>query len=86
MSIENTRKKLRNAKGKRLYEKTILEYSREIILELENAPSLLPDLLKELELDEDDFFSYISGNQQANITLYDQTLCLIRKKTSKKPF
>lgn len=77
-------KKLKNAEGKRLLEKNALEYSKEIILELEKHPELLIQILDELELTEEEFFAYLSGERKGNITLYDQTLCLVKEKTLKK--
>lgn len=72
---------LKTAKGKRLLEKTLLEYSKEIIKVLEEQPEILPELLEILQISEEDFFEYLSGDKKANITLYDQTLCLVKKKT-----
>ena len=74
---------LRNIEGKRLLEKTFLEYSIKIIKELEKNPQILPEILDELEITELEFLDYISGKSQANITLYDQTLTLIKTKTKK---
>lgn len=75
-------KKLKNAEGKRLLTKTILEYSKEIIIILEKRPEMLNQILDELELTEEEFFAYLSGDKKGNITLYDQTLCLIKNKTN----
>ena len=77
----NIIKQLKNAKGKRLLQKNMLEYSKEIITSLENNPKLLPQIIDELEITEEDFFAYISGEKNANITLYDQTLTLVKTKT-----
>lgn len=74
-------KQLNNAKGKRIIEKIYLEYSKEIILELEKNPNILPLLLHEIEVTEEDFFQYISGETKANITFYDQTLTEVNKKS-----
>lgn len=74
-------KKLKNAEGKRLLEKNALEYSKEIITELSKEPEFLIQILNELELTEEDFFAYLSGEKKGNITLYDQTLCLVKEKT-----
>lgn len=73
-------KKLKNAEGKRLLEKNALEYSKEIITELSKEPEFLIQILNELELTEEDFFAYLSGEKKGNITLYDQTLCLVKEK------
>ena len=37
---------------------------------------------EEGELTEDDFLAYLSGDKKGNITLYDQTLCLVKNKTN----
>lgn len=74
-------RKLKNADGKRLLEKTMLEYSREIIIELKDSPELLPQVLNELEISEDDFFEAICGEKKKNITFYDETLTLTKRKT-----
>ena len=76
----NIIKQLKNANGKRLLQKNILEYSKEIITNLENNPEKLKQVIDELEITEEDFFAYISGEKKANITLYDQTLSLVRTK------
>ena len=75
-------KKLKNAEGKRMLTKIILEYSKEIITILEKNPEILIQVLDELELTEDDFLAYLSGDKKGNITLYDQTLCLVKNKTN----
>ena len=43
---------------------------------------MLNQILDELELTEEEFFAYLSGDKKGNITLYDQTLCLIKNKTN----
>lgn len=78
------KKQLKNAEGKRLLAKTLLEYSQEIINELNKKPEKLPELLEKLEIPEVEFFSYVSGDTKGNISFYDQTLCLIKKKTKDK--
>ena len=65
---------LKNAEGKRLLEKNRLEYSKEIINILKDDPQILSELLEQLELTEQDFYKYISGDKNGNITLYDETL------------
>ena len=76
-------KQLNNAKGKRLLERTKLEYSKEIILQLGKNPNIVPELLNELEITQEDFFNYLSGKYNANITLYDQTLTTAKEKIKK---
>ncbi len=74
------KRNLKNADGKRLLEKTRLEYSREIIIRLQKNPLQLNDILKELEVTEEDFMNYLSGTKNANITFYNQALTLVKKK------
>ena len=76
----NTIKQLKNAKGKRMLEKIILEYSKEIIDGLVNNPDILFQVLDNLEITEEDFFSYLSGEKKGNIAVYDQALLLVRKR------
>ena len=80
MSNINIKKQLKNVEGKRLLTKTILEYSKEIIISLESNPDLLTPVLDELEITEEDFFAYLSGEKKGNITIYDQALSLIKTK------
>lgn len=74
------RKELRNIEGKRLLEKTYLEYSIEIIQELEKNPVIIEKILEELEITQLELFSYLSGKSSANITMYDQALRLVKTK------
>jgi formylmethanofuran dehydrogenase subunit E-like metal-binding protein len=78
------KKKLKNSEGKRMLEKTYLNYSMEIIKKITQNPQLLNELLEELEISETDFINYISGEKKANITFYDQTLKSINKKIDYK--
>ena len=78
------RKNIKNAEGKRMLEKTLLNYSIEIIEELKINPKLLNNLLDELEVTEQKFIKYISGEEEGNIAFYDQTLKLIKKKNKKQ--
>ena len=78
-----TQKALKNAEGKRLLEQTKLEYSQLIINELKTNPQIYQSLLEELEIKNDDFLNCLSGETKANISLYDQALVLVRKKTNK---
>ena len=77
------RKQLKNAEGKRLLEKTLLEYSKDIIQALEENPALLSEILYKLEITEEEFYDYISGDKKGNISLYDQALCLTKQKTNR---
>lgn len=71
---KTTLRNLKNANGKRLLEKTRLEYSKEIIAVIQTNPQILPELLEYLDLTEEEFYSYISGDTQGNIALYDTAL------------
>ena len=84
MSNIYIKKQLKNVEGKRLLTKTILEYSKEIIISLESNPELLISVLNELEISEEDFFAYLSGEKKGNITIYDQALSLIKIKNKKQ--
>ena len=81
-----TIRRLKNADGKRIYTKTILEYAREISEILKKNPEYLLQLLEVLEVTEDDLYLYISCEKTANITLYDQALSYLVKKKSKDNF
>ena len=61
--------------------KIILEYSKEIIIILEKKPEILTQVLDELEIPEEDFLAYLSGDKKGNITLYDQTLSIVKLKS-----
>ena len=71
---DKLKKELKNAKGKRLLEKTYLNYSLSIIELLKSNPLILDKLLESLELNEQDFYNYISGNIHGNITFYNEAL------------
>ena len=73
---------LRNIEGKCLLEKSLLEYSREIVKELKNDLSLLPILLEKLKVNEKEFYSLISLEKVGNITFYDESLQLLKKEIS----
>lgn len=73
---------LKNTKGKQLLAKNALEYSREIVLQLQENPGLLEPILSELEMTSRDFLEYLSGFKIANITFYDETLSIIRSKST----
>lgn len=80
MSDINTIKKLKNAEGKRMLEKLRLEYSKEIIQELLNDQTYFPELLNDIEETENNFLSYVSGDNPANITFYHETLVLLKQR------
>lgn len=74
------KKKLKNAQGKALLTKTQLEYSKAILENIQKNPEILDDLLKNLEMSEDEFLSIVSTEKKENITFYEQTMSLIKKR------
>ena len=77
---KNKNYKFNNEEGKRLYEKTLLQYSKEIINEIKNNPEKLPKLLSDLGMNEKEFYMLLSHQENGNITFYDESLNLLRKK------
>lgn len=80
----NLKKKILNAQGLRDLEQVKLKYSREILSILENDPSVLTELLQDLDVTSDDFFSKLSGKEVDNISFYDQGLESIKNLTKIK--
>lgn len=78
------RQLLKNAKGKRLLKKVLLEYSYEIIEQLDKNPEVISQVLEDLEIPEEQFFKVISGDEEENITIYDQTLLILKKNNAFK--
>ena len=76
----NIKRKLENAEGKRLLEKTILEYSKEIISEIKKDYSLLSEITESLQIPEEELFRLLSGEKNGNIIYYDQALSITKKK------
>lgn len=76
----NIKRKLENAEGKRLLEKTILEYSKEIISEIKKDYSLLSEITESLQISEEELFRLLSGEKNGNIIYYDQALSITKKK------
>ena len=75
------RKKLSDAKGKRMLQKVKINYSQAIIESLnEGNNELLLDLLDDLGVTEDYLFKCLSGKIDENITFYDQTISSISEK------
>ena len=72
----NIKRKLENAEGKRLLEKTILEYSKEIISEIKKDYSLLSEITESLQIPEEELFRLLSGEKNGNIIYYDQAINL----------
>ena len=79
----NIKRELKNAEGKRLLEKTILEYSKEIISAIQEDYSLLPEITESLQITEEEFFRLLSGEKNGNIVYYDQALSIIKKKVKR---
>lgn len=80
----DTVRNLKNADGKRLNTKTILEYAKDISEILKDHPEDLQELLEILEITEEDLYLYLSCDEKANITLYDQALSHLVKKREKE--
>ncbi len=76
----NIKRKLKNAEGKRLLEKTILEYSKEIISAIQKDYSLLSEITESLQITEEELFRLLSGEKNGNIVYYDQALSIAKKK------
>ena len=80
VEMSNIRKiHLDNEKGKILYEKTILEYSKLIVEEIRKEPNRLPILLDKLGITKEEFYSLISSQKKGNITFYDESLQILKK-------
>ena len=80
----NLKKKISNAKGLRNLEQTKLKYSKEILAILENNPGLFDELLQDLDITIDDFFNKLNGEDNDNISFYDQGLESIKYLTKKQ--
>lgn len=74
MSDLDNKLELNNIEGLRVLKMTKLDYSRKIIEILRGNMSIFPILLEDLEVTKDDFFDYLLGNKEIDITFYDQTL------------
>lgn len=82
--MNETQLKLKNAAGKRLLEKTKLEYSQSILTQLSEHPEIVDDVIETLVLAEKEFYDYLSGSKSANITFYDETLNVTKEKVKLK--
>lgn len=82
--MDETQLKLNSIAGKRLLEKTKLEYSQSIIAELSNYPEIINEVIDNLDLIEEDFYDYLSGDKSTNITFYDEALTVIKEKIKQK--
>lgn len=82
--MNETQIKLKNIAGKRLLEKTKLEYSQSIIAELSKYPEIINEVIDNLDLVEEDFYNYLSGTKSINITFYDEALSVAKEKIKQK--
>lgn len=82
--MNETQIKLKNIAGKRLLEKTKLEYSQSIIAELSKYPEIINEVIDNLDLVEEDFYDYLSGTKSTNITFYDEALSVAKEKIKQK--
>ena len=76
----NIQRKLKNAKGKRLLESTILEYAKEIISAIQKDYSLLDEITENLQIPEEELFKILLGEKKGNIIYYDQALSTVKKR------
>lgn len=74
-------KKLKNIEGKRLMEKTRLDYSQNILNILTSNPQVVPVVAEQLELTEEQLFALLSGDKMGNITFYEEALGLVNELT-----
>ena len=72
--VEN---KIKDMLGKQNYKQTIMNYSKEIALELKNNPDKLNFLLNDLELDQQTLFDALINNDE-NINFYEYILDLLK--------
>lgn len=82
--MDEAQLKLKNIAGKRLLEKTKLEYSQSIIAELSKYPEIINEVIDNLDLVEEDFYDYLSGTKSTNITFYDEALSVAKEKIKQK--
>ena len=71
-----------NEKGKRLLEKTKLQYTRDILNSIQENPNLLDVVLEELYLDKEEFFEKLKDTH-TNITFYDQAYLSIQEQKNR---
>lgn len=72
--MDESIKKIKNAQGLRALEQIRLAYSREILMHLSEDPTLVDELIQDLEVSTDELFNKLSGVEKGNITFYDQGL------------
>ena len=71
---------INNEEGKKMYEKTMLRYSKMIIVEIKKNPNRLPYLLKKLNMTNEEFKNLISGKEIGNVSFYDTSLEFFKNK------
>lgn len=76
-------KRIKNAMGKRQLQMVKLDYSKEILMRLKNNSLVFNQLLDDLEITEEEFFELVSGDISSDISVYDQTLILLKKYSCK---
>lgn len=86
MNKENIKiqKELKNAEGKRILQKTKLEYAKKIIEDLQKEPSVTEIVTSRLDVSNQYFFESLSGSVNENIVYYDEALQITRKLTQSK--
>lgn len=71
----------RNEIGKRKIQEVINKYSIEILKNIKQNPEILPYLLDNMELIEEEFEEILFSNQITNITIYYEMLSQIKNLT-----
>lgn len=66
--------KIKNAQGLREIEQIKLRYSLETLKMIEKYPEILDSLVEDLDTTKDNFFKVLSGEENGNISFYDQSL------------
>lgn len=84
MNNTQVKLKIRNTQGKRLLEETYLSYSKAITEILTERPDIITALQIRLQVTEEDFWSYLSGDTRANITFYDAALGIAKELSCKQ--
>ena len=81
MNEKNKRiKELNNILGKRKLEETKLNYSKEITNELKKNPDLINEIIEKLGVTQEDLYKYLSGEELANISIYDEAYLLVKNR------
>lgn len=69
-----------NLYGNKLYKKTVLQYSKKIVLKIQENPNQVYDILKKMKMSKYDFYDIIIGKKNANIAFYDTVLSFLENK------